>query len=198
MLGYNEEVHITHTLEFDSQKNTNSRHQASNCGMYLYDNNKEIRLLVNKQTGIDSKELIIQSIESIIQRLKELQNNIKKSNKEKVYIQMNSNKRFDFILIQDDYTIGGLIETWNNHNIPNTVTGCKKSIDHKSIILDFGVKDLDTKEKESEVINIFLQSLESIQKYMDILLQDAKKIVVKTIPIPKYMDNIQEFRKMVM
>lgn len=198
LLGYNEEVHMTCSLEYNTQKNTNSRHQASNCGMYFDENTNEVRLLITKQTGIESKDIIIYSIESIITRLQELQQNIITSNKEKVYVQINANMRFDFILIDDDYTIGSLIETWNNHYLENTVTGCKKSIDHKSIILDFGVKGLDTKEKEGDVIKIFIESLKNIEKYMNTLLEDAKKISVKTISIPKYMENIQEFRKMVM
>jgi len=198
LIGYNEEVHMTCSLEYDSQKNTNSRHQASNCGMYFDDNTKEVRLSVSKQTGISSKELVIKSIESIVKRLQDLEQNITISNKSKVHIQINANRRFDFILIDDDYTIGSLIEAWNNTKLQDIVTGCKKSIDHKSIILDFGVKGLDTKEKIDDVIKVFLKSLQDIHKYMNILLEDSKKINTKTIPIPTYMEKLKEFRKMVM
>ena len=197
LIGYNEEIHLTCKLEYDNKNNTNSRHQAANIGMYHDQKNNNVRLLINQQTGINSKDLIMQGLERIKSRLDELYKNIEISNTKKVYVQYNSKMRYDFILIDEDYTIGSLIEYWNNNNAKNVVTGCRKTTDNKSIIIDFGVKEYSEKNKEKEVTLIFLKMLKDIQSYIIILLEDSKKIKTKTISIPKYMEYINIFRKLV-
>lgn len=195
LLGHNEEIHLTCKLEYDTKINTNYRHQAANVGMYYKDENK-IRLLVNQQTGIEPKDIITKGLERIHIRFQNLIKNIESVNKEKVHIQY-KNMRYHFILI-DETIIGNLIEYWNNDNSKNSVAGCRKTMDQKSVIIDFGVKEFSEKGKEKEVTKVFLQLLQDIVSHIKLLIEDSKKIKTKTISVIKYIEHINNFRKLVM
>ena len=196
LLGYNEEIHLTCKLEYDTKINTNSRHQAANVGMY-YENSNKIRFLINQQTGIEPRDMITEGLQRIFVRLDNLCKNIESANKEKVHIQYNAKMRYDFILVGETI-IGNLIEYWNNRNSKNVVVGCRRTMDQKSVIIDFGVKEFSEKGKEKEITKVFLQLLQDIKTYIMLLVEDSKKIKVKSVSNSKYLEDINKFRRNVM
>ena len=148
LLGPMQQVHLTCTLEYNTKRNSDSRHQAATVGIdYIEENDEkypdkdpqEILFNVNIQTGLEAHELISLSFDNLISRLSKLQEAIKTQDSNLFYIQLNRYHRYDFVFIKEDHTIGNLIEKWNNRHDLLSVTGYRKTKDNKAITIDYGL-----------------------------------------------------------
>lgn len=146
LLGPKQQVTLSCQLEYNTKRDSDSKHQAGTAGIdYIEDEkNKDkdpdsILFNVNTQTGIGAKELIGLSFDNLIGRLRKLQEAIKTKDANLFYIQLNRYHRYDFVFIGEDHTMGSLIEKWNNRHDSRSVTGYRQTRDRKAITIDYGL-----------------------------------------------------------
>ena len=140
------------------------------------------------------------------------------------YLQLNKNYRYDFVFIGEDDTIGSLIEKWNNHNDIDSITAYRVTRDGRTINIEYGLRkflpeivrkdftdensiegileksilELDEekeKKQREETMNVFVENISRLQKYIIEVGQDWNKVKSSTISTEKYMEEINQERR---
>lgn len=185
---------------------------------------KEILFTANLQSDFEPKELISNSFDNLIQRLQSIQKAIKDSDTNLFYLQLNKHYRYDFVFIGEDDTLGSLIEKWNNHNDIDSITAYRVTRDGKTINVEYGLRKFlpeiarkdftdensiegileksitgidEKKEKKqrTETIDVFIENISRLEKYIIELKQDWDKVKTNVISLEKYMDEVQQERQ---
>ena len=206
LLGPGQQVDLTCTIEYNTKRNSDSRHQAATVGIDYIESKdpdedpKEILFNVNIQTGIKADKLISLTFDNLIDRLNKLQEAIKTEDRELFYIQLNRYHRYDFVFIGEDHTIGNLIEKWNNRHDLLSVTGYRKTKDNKAITIDYGLNKFSpvifTQEKigdEDKLENLIEKSVLSLDKKKETEQRDATiRIFIENLSrLEKYISELK-------
>jgi DNA-directed RNA polymerase subunit L len=235
-LGPGQKVHLTCSVEkltkadAENKGVAGARHQAATVGIDFLVDEKDpdsdpdlIHFLVNIQTGVSPKELVVQGMESLIDQLTFLQEAIKTRKSDKFYLQINRYFRYDFVFLGEDHTLGNLIEKWINRHDPKSAAGYRQTRDRRSITIDYGlfkfvppilqdkissndleevversITSLDSKKEEEqrlETIRTFLEQLGRIEAYIKELLADWKKVSVKDVSVQNFMKETERLRE---
>jgi hypothetical protein len=184
----------------------------------------EILFNVNIQTGFTAKELVSVSFDNLIARTRKLQEAINKKDTNLFYIQLNRYHRYDFVFLGEDHTMGSLIEKWNNRHDTRSVTGYRQTRDRKAITIDYGlhkfspvifvqnndgsddrlenlieksIVSLDEKkekEQRDSTIQIFVENLTRLEKYLLELKTDWNKVKVVDVSTKDFMETVEKQR----
>jgi hypothetical protein len=184
----------------------------------------EILFNVNIQTGFTAKELVSVSFDNLIARTRKLQEAINKKDTNLFYIQLNRYHRYDFVFLGEDHTMGSLIEKWNNRHDIRSVTGYRQTRDRKAITIDYGlhkfspvifvqnndgsddrlenlieksIVSLDEKkekEQRDSTIQIFVENLTRLEKYLLELKTDWNKVKVVDVSTKDFMETVEKQR----
>jgi len=144
LLGPRQQVTLTCQIEYNTKRDSDSRHQSATAGIdYIEEKKdvdpKEILFNVNIITGISAKDLVGLSLDNLITRLRKLQEAIRTKDSNMFYLQLNRYHRYDFVFIGEDHTMGSLIEKWNNRHDSRSITGYRETRDKKAITVDYGL-----------------------------------------------------------
>lgn len=222
-LGPRQELKLKCQFEYKTKRNSFAFHQAGTIGIdYKIEKEypKDILFNITLHIGIGPKELILKSFDILIDRLQKMEKAIKNKDPTLFYIELNRNNRYDFVFIDEDHTIGSLIEKWNNHHDANSLTGYRLTTDRKSIKIDYGLSKFsknivindniidnklnsliekslsntgDNKEKE-ETIKAFLINVDRLRKYLTEIKTDFNKVKITNISVNEYMKDIEKNR----
>ena len=171
-LGPKQRVQLVAAIEFKTKNEVSqmsARHQASNVG-YSYEEGKEdqnIQFKVSIYTGVSPQEFVSSGFETIVQHIRELQEAIKAQQQEKVYIQLNQNGRYDFVLLGETHTMGNLISRWLARDT-KAISGYHLSRDGKGVVIDFClVRFVPAILRQSELSSALEELLETSFQSLD-------------------------------
>jgi DNA-directed RNA polymerase subunit L len=207
-LGPKQKVVLTSSFEFKTKNDVvdlsqfAARHQASNVG-YSYKEEDTIYFKVSIYAGIAPSPFVSMAFDSLLQRLRDIQEAIKTSLQERVYIQLNQNGRYDFVLMGENHTLGNLISRWIARD-GKSIAGYHLTRDRKGVAIDFGLarfvpailrqselapaleelletsfQALDPateKQQRDATIQAFLENLKRLEQYFVDLQEDWKKL----------------------
>jgi hypothetical protein len=235
-LGPGETVRLTCLIEKMSKsvcerkcKENSSRHQSACVGMDYKIDEKEpdkdpedILITVNIQVGIGGDKLVSLAINRIIDKITLIEEAIKNKNNEKYYLHINKYFRYDFVFLDEDHTIGNLLEKWINRYDSKSAIGYRQTRDKKSIIVDYGllkyvpdifqdkissnnleevveksITSLDPKKEEQqrlETINSLMEHLRRIKMFYQELSKDWEKVKINEMKTSDYMAEVERLR----
>jgi DNA-directed RNA polymerase subunit L len=176
-----------------------SSHQCATAGIdYLEDlkdpskDPVEIILTVKILSGIGAKELIHAGFDCLLDRLKFMREAIQNEKSDKFYIKLNKYYRYDFVFLNEDHTIGNLIEKWINRHDPKSVAGYRENKDQHFITIDFGLFKLFPPVLQDkitpEIEEVMEESIATITSSENQDVKENKKNQEETVKV--FLENI--------